>query len=84
MPSGDAFLVYPGEGGDCWESLRLNAMREAMEDLRMLSLCESVRGRDFTEALLRETAGEPVTFRTLPREDFYGILREKIAAAIEE
>ena len=55
-----------------------------MEDLRMLSLCESVRGRDFTEALLRETAGEPVTFRTLPREDFYGILREKIAAAIEE
>lgn len=84
MPSGDAFLVYPGDDGDCWESLRLNAMREAMEDLRMLSLCESVRGRDFTEALLRETAGEPVTFRTLPREDFYGILREKIAAAIEE
>lgn len=82
-PSGDTFLVYPGVDGTCWESLRLNAMREAMEDMRMLSLCESVRGREFTEALLQEVAGEPVTFHTLPRESFYANLREKIAQAIE-
>lgn len=82
-PSGDTTLVYPGENGDAWESLRLNAMREAMEDMRMLSLCETLRGRDFTEALLRETAGEDISFHTLPRQSFYAELRDRIAAALE-
>lgn len=81
-PSGDTMLVYPGTQGEAWESLRLNTMREAMEDLRMLSLCEELRGRDFTEALLREVAGEAVTFRTLPKDDFYTELRERVAEAI--
>lgn len=84
-PSGDTMLVYPGTQGEAWESLRLNAMREATEDLRMLSLCEALRGRDFTEALLREVAGETVTFRTLPKkDDFYAELRERVAEAIGE
>lgn len=76
-------LVYPGTDGDAWESLRLNAMREAVEDMRMLSLCEALRGREFTEALLRETAGEDISFHTLPRQSFYAELRDRIAAAIE-
>ncbi len=82
VPSGDTALVYPGTNGACWESLRLNAMREAMEDLRMLTLCESIRGRDFTESLLRSVAGEPVTFHTLPSAAFYPTLRQAVAEAI--
>ena len=82
VPSGDTALVYPGTNGACWESLRLNAMREAMEDLRMLTLCESIRGRDFTESLLRSVAGEPVTFHTLPTAAFYPTLRQAVAEAI--
>lgn len=82
-PSGDTMLVYPGTDGEAWESTRLNAMREAMEDLRMLELCEALRGREFTEALLREVAGEEVTFHTLPDAPFYAMLRERIAEAIE-
>ena len=33
-PSGDCFLVYPGQDGTAWESLRLNALREADAILR--------------------------------------------------
>lgn len=82
-PSGDTMLVYPGTDGEAWESLRLNAMREAMEDMRMLDLCASIRGRAFTEALLRETAGETVTFHTLPDAAFYERLRERVAEALK-
>lgn len=83
-PSGDTMLVYPGTNGEAWESTRLNAMREAMEDMRMLELCEQLRGREFTEQLLREVAGEAVTFHTLPDSTFYSKLRERIAEVTEE
>lgn len=82
-PSGDTMLVYPGTDGEAWESMRLNAMREAMEDMRMLDLCERIRGKEFTQALLRDTAGEEVTFHTLPDASFYARLRERIADATE-
>lgn len=83
VPSGDTMLVYPGIDGEAWESMRLNAMREAMEDIRMLDLCEQIRGREFTQMLLRDTAGGEVTFRTLPDQSFYACLKERIADAIE-
>ena len=58
VPSGDTMLVYPGSDGTAWESLRLNALREAMEDMRMLSLCEAERGRGKGEKTL-EGEGPP-------------------------
>ena len=84
VPSGDTMLVYPGIDGTAWESLRLNALREAMEDMRMLSLCEAERGRDFTESLLTRIAGAPVTFRVLPSASFYPALRDAVAEALGE
>ena len=77
-------LVYPGSDGTAWESLRLNALREAMEDMRMISLCEAERGRDFTESLLTRIAGAPVTFRVLPPASFYPALRDAVAEALGE
>ncbi len=84
VPSGDTMLVYPGIDGTAWESLRLNALREAMEDMRMLSLCEAERGRNFTESLLTRVAGAPVTFRVLPPASFYPALRDAVAEALGE
>lgn len=84
VPSGDTMLVYPGIDGTAWESLRLNALREAMEDMRMLSLCEAERGRNFTESLLTRIAGAPVTFRVLQPASFYSALREAVAEALGE
>lgn len=84
-PSGDTFLVYPGEKGEAWESLRLNAMREAMEDIRALELYEEYFGRDAADALLREVAGMDITVWQYPRcADFLLTLRRRIAEAIRE
>jgi len=84
-PSGDAYLVYPGENGQAWESLRLNAMREAMDDIRALELCESVLGREKTEALIQEGLDAELTFFDYPHNSDYLLdLRERIALAIEE
>lgn len=83
-PSGDTYLVYPGTDGSAWESLRLNALREAMDDMRALSLCESVRGREFTEDLILREAGGTLTFTQYPHHsDFLLRLRKKIAEAVK-
>jgi hypothetical protein len=82
-PSGDGFLVYPGTDGTAWGSLRLNAIREAMDDIRALELCESLCGREFTENLIGENLGYDLTFSEYPRNNEYLIeLREKVAHAI--
>ena len=79
-PSGDTFLVYPGTDEDAWESIRLNALREAVDDMRALELCESVCGREFTESLIGE-----LDFFKYPTEPEYLLsLRDKIALAVEE
>ena len=83
-PSGDGFLVYPGTDGEAWASLRLNAMREAVDDIRTLELCEKVCGREYTEKLIAEGTEEELTFKNYPRNNDYLInLREKVALAIE-
>lgn len=83
-PSGDQFLVYPGDDGTAWESIRLNAMREAMEDIRLLNLCEERIGREATERIVLESAGGTLNFTEYPRETNYLYdLRDKLIAAIE-
>jgi hypothetical protein len=81
-PSGDCFLVYPGTDGCAWESIRLNALREAMDDIRALRLYEEKFGHEATEALLLEGTDGELTFTHYPDDPNYLInLREKIARA---
>lgn len=83
-PAGDGFLVYPGDNGEAWESLRLNAMREAMEDIRMLELCESVCGREETVALIQEVNGGELTFTDFPTDPgFFIRLRDRVTEHME-
>ncbi len=83
VPSGDTYLVYPGDGETAWESIRLNAMREAMDDLRALELCESIHGREFTERLVMEGTDGQLTFSHYPKDaDYLLNLRKKIALAV--
>lgn len=65
FPSGDAFVVYPGEEGPI-ESLRLEVFYEALQDLRALELLESKIGRDNVLALLEEGLDQPITFSEYP------------------
>ncbi|MBP5270216.1 MAG: DUF4091 domain-containing protein, partial [Clostridia bacterium] len=60
VPSGDAFSVYPGPGGECLESIRIRHFRQALEDLRALRLCESFYGRERTLAELEKICGNIV------------------------
>ncbi|SFJ50309.1 protein of unknown function [Paenibacillus sp. UNC496MF] len=68
FPSGDAFLVYPGADGGPVESIRLEVLREALQDARALRLLEEKRGREFVIAGLEEGLDEPITFSRYPRD----------------
>ncbi|THF75361.1 DUF4091 domain-containing protein [Cohnella fermenti] len=84
FPSGDAFLVYPGENGPV-ESIRLKVVREALQDLRALRLLESLAGREATLRLLEQGLETPLTFRAYPREaDWLLARRGLVNEAIRE
>jgi len=67
FPSGDAFLVYPGEDGPI-ESIRMEVMQEALQDLRLLRQLEEWIGRDAVLAALEEGLEEPMTFSSYPKD----------------
>ena len=82
-PSGDAFLVYPGEDGIPEESIRLKLMRDAFQDIRALKKCEELYGREFVIDLIDEGLEKPLTFLEYPKEaDYILKLREKVNTAI--
>lgn len=79
FPSGDAFLVYPGPDGQPLSSIRLEVLRDAMEDLRALEALEKYTSREYVEKLVRETAGMDITFKEYPRDhEFLFRLRERV------
>ncbi|MGG4142123.1 DUF4091 domain-containing protein [Paenibacillus algorifonticola] len=83
FPSGDAFLVYPGENGPI-ESIRLKVMLEAIQDLRALRMLEQLAGREAALELLEEGLSEPITFNAYPRQTQWLLgKREQINRAIQ-
>jgi len=40
--SGDGFMVYPGQKGMPWESIRMRAFYEGLEDMRLFQLAEKL------------------------------------------
>lgn len=84
FPSGDAYVVYPGDDGHPLNSLRLKVFYDALQDMRALQLLEHLTGRKKALALLEEKLDEPISFRTYPRsEDWQLSKREQINAAIK-
>lgn len=65
FPSGDAFVVYPGEDGPL-DSIRWEVFREGLQDLRALELLGSLRGKEATVALLEAEMKERLTFSKYP------------------
>jgi hypothetical protein len=66
FPSGDAFIVYPGEDGPL-ESIRSEVFFEALQDLRALTLLEGKNGRKAVLQLLEEGLDSPITFSEYPK-----------------
>lgn len=68
FPSGDAFLVYPGENGPIG-SLRGEVFLEGLQDMRMLQLLESLTDRETVTALIQKDLEETLTFKEYPHDD---------------
>ncbi|MBP1587844.1 MAG: DUF4091 domain-containing protein [Clostridia bacterium] len=85
-PSGDAFSVYPGQGGIPFPSLREVVFGEGLQDYSALKLLESRIGRGSVEKLIDEAAGGiPVTLSSYPRNaDFILALRDKVNSLLAE
>lgn len=78
FPSGDAFSVYPHNGG-ATPSLRLKVFKEALDDMSMLYMLEEKYGREYTLKLLDAVANEHITFKSYPRNDeFFFSLRKYV------
>ena len=78
FPSGDSFIVYPNPKGDAYDSLRHEAMAEAFNDYRYLTLLESKIGRPEVLSLLKEN-GLGETLKDTPTQDGWcAAIREKI------
>lgn len=70
FPSGDAFLVYPGEEGvGPIESIRLEVLQQALQDLRALQQLECLKGREYVLKALEEDTKHPITFSNYPRDE---------------
>ncbi|WP_308636861.1 DUF4091 domain-containing protein [Paenibacillus silvisoli] len=73
FPSGDAFLVYPGEEGPI-ESIRMEVFYEALQDMRAFALLEELGGKEELRAMI-----DGVTFSSYPEESEWLLaLRETV------
>lgn len=77
FPSGDAFLVYPGEDGPV-ASLRAEVLMEGLQDMRALQLLEQLTDRESVLRMLEDGLETPVSFSKYPHEAAWLLsLREK-------
>ncbi|MBO5066430.1 MAG: DUF4091 domain-containing protein [Clostridia bacterium] len=68
FPSGDSFVVYPGEGGVPLNSLRHLVFAEAFQDLRALKLLETLTSREYVLKLIEKGLDIPLSFTSYPHE----------------
>ncbi len=83
--AGDTFQVYPGLGGEPWESIRMMVSAHFVEDLRAFKLLESLSSREFVLELIDGDLPEEekITFSAYPRRaDYILNLRERVNAEI--
>ncbi len=79
FPSGDSFLVYPGEDGEAVESLRLMVLAQAFYDLRALKYLESLTDKSFVLELVEGELAQKISFADYPAEEEYlWQLRERV------
>jgi len=84
FPSGDAFLVYPGDDGKPISSIRFEVLREAFQDLRAMELLATMIGQEAAVAFLEEGLEEPLTFAVYPRGDAWLLaFRERLNSRIQ-
>ncbi len=85
FPSGDSFVVYPGQSGDTLASLRLKVFYDAFQDMMALKALENKLGREKVLEFIDKDLFKPLTFMEYPHEnDWLLETREKINQMIKE
>lgn len=66
--AGDAFVVYPGDDGEPWESLRLVVLGDSMSDLAALQALDRLNGEGSGDAFLAKHLEQTMTWTDYPRD----------------
>lgn len=84
FPSGDAFLVYPGEDRHPVLSIRFLVLESGLNDLRAFKYLESLTSRQHVVQTIEETGGL-ITWKQYPRNpEFLLDLRQKVNEELKE
>lgn len=85
FPSGDAFVVYPGSGGEPEESIRLLAFYNAQTDLRALKALAEKTSYEHVMELIEGELDFSITFKNYPHSEHYYIqLRNRVNRELEK
>ena len=85
FPSGDGFVVYPGNGGEPVCSLRLEVFYDALQDMRALYALENKIGREKVLELIDSGLSEEIRFESFPHDDRWLLgLRETVNKKLSE
>ncbi len=68
FPSGDAFIVYPGEDGKPLNSLRHKVFYDGFCDMRALQLLEKLTSREYALKIIEQGVDTPLSFNSYPHE----------------
>ncbi len=78
MPSGDAYMVYPAPDGTAWESTRLRALYEGMEDMRAMQLAQSLCGKEAVIKEIEDIFGEIKFNKCVTKSDVMLAIRRAV------
>jgi hypothetical protein len=84
FPSGDSFSVYP-YGDDVYPSLRAIIFKDALQDVRLMKLAESIVGKEKIIELMESIANCEITFKICPTDiKFYDEFTKNLKEFIEK
>lgn len=85
FPSGDSFVVYPGDGGKPLNSLRFEVFAESLQDMRALQLLESLSSRRYALEVLNRDLDAPLSMTEYPHSvKWFEAKREEINLEIKQ
>lgn len=76
FPSGDPFVVYPGEKEPI-SSLRLEVFFQALQDIRRMELLESYTSHEYVVSLLEHDLNAPITFKCYPHDTWWFLNKQE-------
>lgn len=80
-PGGDTFSVYPAPGGTAYETIRIRAFTQALQDMRAFELAASLSSKEEVVKLIEDIAGEEIKFDVFPSDRDFS---EKVRLAVNE